>query len=182
MTLYSYNYTRINILQWILTKLGIYLVLKRIWNPIDFQGQRSRSKVKSLGVALVWCLIVMLIWADNSKMNILSYLIVPIWFRMHHVHVENWMKLQNIFLLHCNNYIVQINAFLIWIRELNNDLPTDVLLYYLAMQLNTQMFLQVQKCIQNTGRFTLNWLLYDIVFCICSPFHKNSYDKILSQV
>jgi hypothetical protein len=27
-----------NILQWILTKLGTYLVLKRIWNPIDFQG------------------------------------------------------------------------------------------------------------------------------------------------
>ena len=25
--------TRINILQWILTKLGTYLVLKRIWNP-----------------------------------------------------------------------------------------------------------------------------------------------------
>jgi len=23
--------------------LGTYLVLKRIWNPIDFQGQRSRS-------------------------------------------------------------------------------------------------------------------------------------------
>ena len=35
--------TSINILQWILTKLGTYLVLKRIWNPIDFQGQRSRS-------------------------------------------------------------------------------------------------------------------------------------------
>ena len=35
--------SRINILQWILTKLGTYLVLKRIWNPIDFQGQRSRS-------------------------------------------------------------------------------------------------------------------------------------------
>jgi hypothetical protein len=67
-----------------------------------------------------------------------------------------------------------------WIRELNIDWPTDVLLYYLAMQLNTQMFLQVQKCIQNTGRFTLNWLLHDIVFC--SPFHKNSYDKKLSQV
>jgi hypothetical protein len=29
--------TRINILQWILTKLGTYLVLERIWNPIDFQ-------------------------------------------------------------------------------------------------------------------------------------------------
>ena len=27
-----------------LTKLGIYLDLKRIWNPIDFQGQRSRSQ------------------------------------------------------------------------------------------------------------------------------------------
>jgi len=26
-----------------LTKLGTYLVLKRIWNPSDFQGQRSRS-------------------------------------------------------------------------------------------------------------------------------------------
>jgi hypothetical protein len=37
------EHSRINILQWILTKLGTYLVLKRIWNPIDFQGQRSRS-------------------------------------------------------------------------------------------------------------------------------------------
>jgi hypothetical protein len=37
------TFSRINILQWILTKLGTYLVLKRIWNPIDFQGQRSRS-------------------------------------------------------------------------------------------------------------------------------------------
>ena len=34
---------RINILQWILVKLGTYLVLKRIWNPIDFQDHRSRS-------------------------------------------------------------------------------------------------------------------------------------------
>ena len=38
------EHSRINILQWILTKLGTYLVLKRIWNPIDFQGQRSRSQ------------------------------------------------------------------------------------------------------------------------------------------
>jgi septal ring factor EnvC (AmiA/AmiB activator) len=37
--------TRINILQWILVKLGTYLVLKRIWNPIDFQGHRSKVKV-----------------------------------------------------------------------------------------------------------------------------------------
>jgi hypothetical protein len=32
-----------NVHIFILGKLGIYLVLKRIWNPIDFQGQRSRS-------------------------------------------------------------------------------------------------------------------------------------------
>ena len=38
------EHSRINILQWILTKLGTYLVLKRIWNHIDFQGQRSRSQ------------------------------------------------------------------------------------------------------------------------------------------
>ena len=37
------EHSRINILQWIWTKLGTYLILKRIWNPIDFQGQRSRS-------------------------------------------------------------------------------------------------------------------------------------------
>jgi hypothetical protein len=29
--------------QWILTKLGTYVVLRRVWNPIDFQGQRSMS-------------------------------------------------------------------------------------------------------------------------------------------
>ena len=29
----------------ILTKLGTYLVLKRIWNPIDFQGHMSKVKV-----------------------------------------------------------------------------------------------------------------------------------------
>ena len=37
------EHSRINILQWILSKLGTYLVLKRIWNSIDFQGQKSRS-------------------------------------------------------------------------------------------------------------------------------------------
>ena len=39
------KHSRINILQWILTKLGTHLVLKRIWNPIDFQGYRSMVKV-----------------------------------------------------------------------------------------------------------------------------------------
>jgi hypothetical protein len=42
-TYHPCEHSRINILQWILTKLGIYIVLKRVWNPIDFQGQRSRS-------------------------------------------------------------------------------------------------------------------------------------------
>jgi hypothetical protein len=36
---------RINILTWILTKLGTYIVLRRVWNPIDFQGQRSRGQI-----------------------------------------------------------------------------------------------------------------------------------------
>ena len=39
------EHSQINILQWILTKLGTYLVLKRIWNPIDFQSHRSKVKV-----------------------------------------------------------------------------------------------------------------------------------------
>jgi hypothetical protein len=38
------EHSRINILQWILTKLGTYLVLTRIWNPVDFQGQSHRVK------------------------------------------------------------------------------------------------------------------------------------------
>jgi hypothetical protein len=38
----SFRNIRLNT-RWILTKLGTYLVLKRIWNHIDFQGQRSRS-------------------------------------------------------------------------------------------------------------------------------------------
>jgi hypothetical protein len=29
----------------ILTKLGTYLVLRRVWNLIDFQGHRSKVKV-----------------------------------------------------------------------------------------------------------------------------------------
>jgi hypothetical protein len=31
--------------QWILTKLGTYIVLRRVWNHIDFQGQRSRGQI-----------------------------------------------------------------------------------------------------------------------------------------
>ena len=44
------EHSRINILQWILTKRGTYLVLKRIWNPIDFQGHISKIKVTGSNV------------------------------------------------------------------------------------------------------------------------------------
>ena len=39
------NTLRINILQWILTKLGTYLVLRRIWKASDFQGHTSKVNV-----------------------------------------------------------------------------------------------------------------------------------------
>ena len=32
-----------------MTKLGTYLVLRRVWNPIDFQGHGSKVKLKCLG-------------------------------------------------------------------------------------------------------------------------------------
>jgi hypothetical protein len=38
LTRWHCEHSRINILQWILTKLGTYLVLTRVWNPIDCQG------------------------------------------------------------------------------------------------------------------------------------------------
>ena len=80
---------------------------------------------------------------------------------MHYVHVENWMKQQNIFLLHCENYIVERNIFLIGIREINNDLPIDELTLLfgneiLNDEINTQIFLQVQKFVQDICRFTIN--------------------------
>jgi hypothetical protein len=50
------EHSRINILQWILTKLGTYLVLKRIWNHIDFQGQRSRSRSNFYCITSLWTL------------------------------------------------------------------------------------------------------------------------------
>ena len=80
---------------------------------------------------------------------------------MHYVHVENRMKLQNIFY-----YIVKIILykeifFLIGIREISNDLPIDELTLLFGNEIlndekNTKIFLQVQKCIQDTGRFTIN--------------------------
>ena len=59
------EHSRINILQWILTKLGTYLVLKRIWNPIVFQGQRSRSPGQFFyRITLLWTL-----WNQHSSMD-----------------------------------------------------------------------------------------------------------------
>jgi hypothetical protein len=81
------------------------------------------------------------------------------------------------FLLHCENYVVQRIIFLTGIWEINNDLPIDELTLLFGNEIlndekNTQIFLQVQKFIQDIGRFTINWLLYDKVFwCLyCLPF------------
>ena len=76
-------------------------------------------------------------------------------------NVENRMKLQNILLLHCKNYIVQRNIFLIGIREISNNLQIDELTLLFGNEIlndekNTKMFLQVQKFIQDTCRFTIN--------------------------
>jgi hypothetical protein len=59
------------------------------------------------------------------------------------------------FLLHCKNYIVQRNIFLIRIREINNDLPIDELTLLLGNEIlndekNIQLFLQVLKFIHFT--------------------------------
>ena len=80
---------------------------------------------------------------------------------MHYVHVENRMKLLNIFYYIVKNYIVQRNIFLIGIREISNDLPIDELTLLFGNEIlndekNTKIFLQVQKFIQDTGRFTIN--------------------------
>ena len=58
--------TRINILilQWILTKLGTYIVLRRVWNPFDFQGQRSRGQIFN---AYHPC--------EHSRINILQWIL-----------------------------------------------------------------------------------------------------------
>jgi hypothetical protein len=63
------QHSRINILQWISTKLGTYLVLKRIWNPIDFQGQRSRSPGQ---IFTAWypC--------EHSRINILQWILTKL--------------------------------------------------------------------------------------------------------
>ena len=39
------EHSRINILQWILTKRGTYLVHRKVLNSVDFQGQRSRGQI-----------------------------------------------------------------------------------------------------------------------------------------
>ena len=63
------EHSRINILQWILTKLGTYLVLKRIWNPIDFQGQRSRSQGQIFTTQLP---------CEHSRINILQWILTKL--------------------------------------------------------------------------------------------------------
>jgi hypothetical protein len=56
------NTLRINILQWILTKLDTYLVLKRICNPIDFQGAGEGIILSLYNIYSETCLI----WTLNK--------------------------------------------------------------------------------------------------------------------
>ena len=63
------EHSRINILQWILIKLGTYLVLKRIWNPIDFQRQRSRSQGQIFTVQHP---------CEHSRINILQWILTKL--------------------------------------------------------------------------------------------------------
>ena len=39
------NTLRVNMVQWISTKLGTQVMLTEIWHPIDFQGHMSRSQL-----------------------------------------------------------------------------------------------------------------------------------------
>jgi hypothetical protein len=61
--------TRIKILQWILTKLGTYLGLRRVWNPIDLQGQWSMSQGQFFTV-LHPC--------EHSRINILQWILTKL--------------------------------------------------------------------------------------------------------
>ena len=60
------EHSRINTLQWILTKLGTYLVLKRIWNPIDFQGQGHQVKFLPHNILV------------NTRINILQWILTKL--------------------------------------------------------------------------------------------------------
>jgi hypothetical protein len=53
LILHQVKYLPHNILQWILTKLGTYLVLRRVWNSVEFQCHRSKVKVTGYVQSLV---------------------------------------------------------------------------------------------------------------------------------
>jgi hypothetical protein len=61
----AYNpceHSRINILQWILIKLGTYLVLRRIWNPFDFQCHSRINILQWILIKLGIYLVLKIIW------------------------------------------------------------------------------------------------------------------------
>ena len=65
--LHPCEHSRINILQWILTKLGTYIVLRRVWNLMDFQGHRSRDQILT---AQHPC--------EHSRINILQWILTKL--------------------------------------------------------------------------------------------------------
>ena len=60
--------TRINILQWILTKLGTYLVLKIIWNLLIFKVKGQGHQVKFLPCNIL----------VNTRINILQWIVTKL--------------------------------------------------------------------------------------------------------
>jgi hypothetical protein len=53
-----------SIVQWIFINLGTYIVLRRVWNPIDFQGEKSRGQLLT---AQHPC--------EHSRINILQWIL-----------------------------------------------------------------------------------------------------------
>jgi hypothetical protein len=60
------EHSRINILQWILTKLGTYLDLTRVWSSIDFQGQGHRVKFLPHNILV------------NTRIKILQWILIKL--------------------------------------------------------------------------------------------------------
>jgi hypothetical protein len=83
----SCEHSRVNMVQWISTNLGTQVILTKIWHPIDFQGQRSRSQLNfeffrgltmrgcamlcvALVLCLIWCVISSYIYTCDFQVHI----------------------------------------------------------------------------------------------------------------
>jgi hypothetical protein len=96
VSLPSFRNILVNILQWILTKLGTYLVLKRIWNPIDLQGHRVKFVGEGICHALCCpCFCVMWCWIVY-RAHLHPYPFLLMWIEQYVHHMLYIFSLQNI--------------------------------------------------------------------------------------